>query len=75
MRTTKEKVDMSKALDASLVNTESSGSESGKQDTSSSSRNDADADNADIKTVYNKEPMVEVQDNNILNNLNSIMKE
>ncbi|GJY86907.1 hypothetical protein Tco_0500933, partial [Tanacetum coccineum] len=61
MRTTEEKVDMSKALDASLVNTESSGSESGKQDTSSSSRNDADADNADIKPVYNKEPMVEVQ--------------
>ncbi|GJZ55440.1 hypothetical protein Tco_0610633 [Tanacetum coccineum] len=32
-----------------------------KQDTSSRSRNDADADNADIKPIYDKEPMAEVQ--------------
>ncbi|GJU75275.1 hypothetical protein Tco_1272345 [Tanacetum coccineum] len=56
-----EKVDTSKALDASLVNTESSGTESGKQDTSNSSGNDIDADDADIKPVYDKEPMAEVQ--------------
>ncbi|GKA74701.1 hypothetical protein Tco_0781003 [Tanacetum coccineum] len=66
MQTIEEKVDTSKALDASLVNTESSGTESGKQDTRSSSRNDvdvddADADDADIKPVYDKEPMDEVQ--------------
>nr|GEV60543.1 copia protein [Tanacetum cinerariifolium] len=61
MQTTEEKVDTSKALDASLVNTESSETESGKQDTSSSSGNDVDADDADIKPVYDKEPMAKVQ--------------
>ncbi|GJV88978.1 hypothetical protein Tco_1532916 [Tanacetum coccineum] len=61
MPTIEEEVDTSKALDASLVNTESSGTESRKQDTSSSSRNDVDADDADIKPVYDEEPMVEVQ--------------
>ncbi|GKC18281.1 hypothetical protein Tco_1020431 [Tanacetum coccineum] len=40
---------------------ESSGIESGKQNTSSSSRNDADADDADIKLVYDEEPMAKVQ--------------
>ncbi|GJT30970.1 hypothetical protein Tco_0911245 [Tanacetum coccineum] len=64
MQTTKEKVDTSKALDASLVNTESSGTESGKHDTSSRSGNDADADNADIKPVYDEEPMAEKTCNN-----------
>ncbi|GJS90379.1 hypothetical protein Tco_0773015 [Tanacetum coccineum] len=61
IQTTKEKVDTSKVLDASLVNTESSRIESGKQDTSSSSGNDVDADDADIKPVYDEEPMDEVQ--------------
>ncbi|GJT62574.1 reverse transcriptase domain-containing protein [Tanacetum coccineum] len=61
MQTTKEKVDTSKALDASLVNTESSWTESRKHDTSSSSGNDVDADDADIKPVYDEEPMAEVQ--------------
>nr|GEY54317.1 hypothetical protein [Tanacetum cinerariifolium] len=46
MYTIEEKVDSSKALDASLVDTERSRTESKKQDTSSSSGNDA---NADIK--------------------------
>ncbi|GJZ08518.1 hypothetical protein Tco_0542801 [Tanacetum coccineum] len=59
MQTTEEKVDTSKALDASLVNIESSGTESGKQDTSSSLGNDVDADDADIKPVYDEEPMAE----------------
>nr|GEV48724.1 hypothetical protein [Tanacetum cinerariifolium] len=62
MQTTEEKVDMSKALDASLVNTESSGIESGKQDTSSSSGNDVDAD---IKPVYDEEPMDVIETINI----------
>ncbi|GJX88723.1 hypothetical protein Tco_0340737 [Tanacetum coccineum] len=61
MQTTEEKVDTSKALDASLVNTESSGTESGKQDTSSSSGNDVDVDDADIKPIYDEELIVEVQ--------------
>ncbi|GJZ10467.1 hypothetical protein Tco_0545226 [Tanacetum coccineum] len=59
MQTTKEKVDTSNALDASLVDTKSSGTESGEQDTSSSSRNDVYVDAADIRPIYDEEPMVE----------------
>nr|GEX70308.1 hypothetical protein [Tanacetum cinerariifolium] len=61
MQTTERKVDTGKALDASLVVTESNGSEFEKQNTSSSSGNDADAGDADIKPVYDKVPMAEVQ--------------
>ncbi|GJR14194.1 hypothetical protein Tco_0796846 [Tanacetum coccineum] len=59
--TQESKVDSGKALDADLVVTESSGTKSGKHDTSSRSGNDADADNADIKPVYDEETMAEVQ--------------
>ncbi|GKB19956.1 hypothetical protein Tco_0853879 [Tanacetum coccineum] len=60
--TTEEKVDTSKALDASLVDTESSGIESKEQDTSSILGNDAhDDDDADIRHIYGEEPMAEVQ--------------
>nr|GEX22501.1 hypothetical protein [Tanacetum cinerariifolium] len=52
------KVDMGKALDVSFVVTESNETESEKQDTSSRSGNDADADNADVRPIYNEEPMV-----------------
>ncbi|GKC28683.1 hypothetical protein Tco_1035977 [Tanacetum coccineum] len=62
MQTKEENVDMSKALDASLVVTKSSRTESEKQDTSSKSGNDADADNANIKPEYHKETMVEIQE-------------
>ncbi|GJS98519.1 hypothetical protein Tco_0819689 [Tanacetum coccineum] len=61
MQTTEEKIDTSKALDASLVDTESSGIEFEKQGTSSKSGNDTYADNADIKPVYDEESMAEVQ--------------
>ncbi|GKG17546.1 hypothetical protein Tco_0362503, partial [Tanacetum coccineum] len=44
-----------------MVNTESIGTESKKQDTSSRSGNDAHADDADIRPIYDEEPMVEVQ--------------
>ncbi|GKA55094.1 hypothetical protein Tco_0754043 [Tanacetum coccineum] len=54
-----EKVDTSKALDASLVDTQSSGIESKAQDTRSRSGNDAHADGADIKPIYDEEPMDE----------------
>ncbi|GJS49521.1 hypothetical protein Tco_0599642 [Tanacetum coccineum] len=60
-QTTEEKVDPSKALDASLVIIESIGTESKEQDTSSRSGNDAHADDADIRPIYDEEPMVEVQ--------------
>ncbi|GJX50188.1 hypothetical protein Tco_0277033 [Tanacetum coccineum] len=56
---------------ASLIVTKSSGTESEKHDTSSRSRNDTYAENADIIPVNDKEPMVEVQltaKNNVLAN-------
>ncbi|GKC97096.1 hypothetical protein Tco_1162538 [Tanacetum coccineum] len=59
--TTEDKVDLSKALDASLVDTESSGTTLKEQDTSSRSRNDAHADDVDIRPIYDEEPMAEVQ--------------
>ncbi|GKC11360.1 hypothetical protein Tco_1008142 [Tanacetum coccineum] len=55
------KVDLEKELDVGLVVIKSSRTESGKQDTSSRSGNDAYADNTDIKPVYDTEPMVEVK--------------
>ncbi|GJW21968.1 hypothetical protein Tco_0032590 [Tanacetum coccineum] len=61
MQTIEKKVDTSKALDASLVDIESSGIESKEHDTSSRSGNDAHADDADIKLIYDEEPMAKVQ--------------
>ncbi|GKC13959.1 hypothetical protein Tco_1010741 [Tanacetum coccineum] len=61
IQTTEGKVDTSKALDASLVDTESSGTELKEQDTSSRSGNDAHTDDADIRPIYDEEPMAEVQ--------------
>ncbi|GJX18162.1 hypothetical protein Tco_0218994 [Tanacetum coccineum] len=46
-------------MDASLVNTESIGTESKEQDTSSRSGNDAHSDDADIRPIYDEEPIVE----------------
>ncbi|GKG14289.1 hypothetical protein Tco_0353889, partial [Tanacetum coccineum] len=54
------KVDTSNALDASLVDTESSGTELGEHDTSSRSGNDAHVDDVDIRPKYDEEPMDEV---------------
>ncbi|GJV47043.1 hypothetical protein Tco_1437255 [Tanacetum coccineum] len=57
---TKEgKVDTSKALDASLIDKKSSGTKSGEHDTNNRSRNDAHTDDADIRSIYNEEPMAE----------------
>nr|GEW57468.1 putative reverse transcriptase domain-containing protein [Tanacetum cinerariifolium] len=61
MQTTKGKVDTYKALDASLVDIESSGTDSKEHDTSNRSGNDAHADHADIRPIYDEEPMAEVQ--------------
>ncbi|GJS14642.1 hypothetical protein Tco_0409114 [Tanacetum coccineum] len=61
MQTTEDKVDSSKALDASLVDTESSGTTLKEQDTSSRSGNDSHADDADIRPISDEEPMAEVQ--------------
>nr|GEX22945.1 Gag-Pol polyprotein [Tanacetum cinerariifolium] len=61
MQTTEEKVDTSKALDASSVDTKSSRTESKEHDTSSRSGNDAHDDVTDIRPIYDEEPMAEVQ--------------
>nr|GEV51472.1 integrase, catalytic region, zinc finger, CCHC-type, peptidase aspartic, catalytic [Tanacetum cinerariifolium] len=65
------KIDLSKELDADIVVTEISGTESEKHDTSSRSENHTHTEDADIKPVNDKEPMVEVQltaQNNVLTN-------
>ncbi|GKE82587.1 hypothetical protein Tco_1552587, partial [Tanacetum coccineum] len=54
IQTTEGKVDKCKELDASLVDTESSGTELKEQDTSNRSGNDAD-----IRPIYDEEPMAE----------------
>ncbi|GKA62081.1 hypothetical protein Tco_0761600 [Tanacetum coccineum] len=56
MQIQEEEVDMGKALDI-----EQSGIELGTQDPSNRSGNDTDAINADIRPVYDKEPMANVQ--------------
>ncbi|GJZ66420.1 hypothetical protein Tco_0623116 [Tanacetum coccineum] len=64
IQTTEEKTDTSNALDAldaSSVIIESNGTESKEQDTSNRSGNDAHLDDADIRPIYNEEPMAEVQ--------------
>ncbi|GKA96889.1 hypothetical protein Tco_0818984 [Tanacetum coccineum] len=64
IQTTEEKTDTSNALDAldaSSVIIESNGTESKEQDTSSRSGNDAHVDDADIRPIYNEEPMAKVQ--------------
>nr|GEV69302.1 hypothetical protein [Tanacetum cinerariifolium] len=60
-QTTEEKIDTSKALDASSVDKECSRIESKEQDTSSRLGNDAHDDVADISPIYDEEPMAEVQ--------------
>nr|GEU38372.1 hypothetical protein [Tanacetum cinerariifolium] len=59
MQTIEEKVDTSQALDASLVDKESSGTESKEQDTSSRSGNDTHVDDAYIRPMYYEEAMAE----------------
>nr|GEV16259.1 retrovirus-related Pol polyprotein from transposon TNT 1-94 [Tanacetum cinerariifolium] len=59
MQTKSEKVYSSKALDASLVDTEGNRTKFEKHNTSSSLENDVDANDADIKPIYDYEPMTE----------------
>ncbi|GKE99672.1 hypothetical protein Tco_0023023 [Tanacetum coccineum] len=61
MKTQESTIDSSKALDVDLVVTESSGTESEVQNDSSRSGNDTDDDDADIRPIYDKEPIAEVQ--------------
>ncbi|GKG52418.1 hypothetical protein Tco_0547293, partial [Tanacetum coccineum] len=48
------------ALDADLVDTESIRIDSTVQDDNSRSGNDTDANDADIRPIYDEEPMAEV---------------
>ncbi|GKG24237.1 hypothetical protein Tco_0392273, partial [Tanacetum coccineum] len=61
MQTQVSKIDTGKGVDDDLVVTESSETESKVQDDSSRSGNDTDAEDADIKPIYDKELMAEVQ--------------
>ncbi|GJT66586.1 hypothetical protein Tco_1018066 [Tanacetum coccineum] len=55
------KIDTGKAVDDALVVTKRSGTESEVQDDNSRSGNDTDADDADIRPIYDEEPLAEVQ--------------
>ncbi|GKF34662.1 hypothetical protein Tco_0107862 [Tanacetum coccineum] len=59
MKTQESKIDTGKAVDDDLVVTESSGTKSKVQDDNSRSGNDIDADDADIITIYDEEPLAE----------------
>ncbi|GKB45977.1 hypothetical protein Tco_0896730 [Tanacetum coccineum] len=61
MQTQKSKIDTSEAVDDDLVVTESNETESEVQDDNSRSGNDTDADDADIRPIYDEEPMAKVQ--------------
>ncbi|GJS77354.1 hypothetical protein Tco_0727235 [Tanacetum coccineum] len=61
LQTQESKIDTGKAVDADLVDTESIRTDSTVQDESSRSGNDTDADDADIRPIYDEEPMAEVQ--------------
>ncbi|GKB46847.1 hypothetical protein Tco_0897600 [Tanacetum coccineum] len=61
MQTQESKIDTGKALDADLVDTESIRTDSTVQDDNSRSGNDTYADDADIRPIYDEEPMAEVQ--------------
>nr|GFB44649.1 hypothetical protein [Tanacetum cinerariifolium] len=61
MQTQESKIDLGKAVNDDLVVTKSSGTESEVQDDNSRSGNDTDADNADIRPIYDEEPMAKVQ--------------
>nr|GEX78109.1 hypothetical protein [Tanacetum cinerariifolium] len=65
MQTQESKIDTGKVVDADLVITESSGTESEVQDDNGRSRNDTDADDADIRPIYDEEPMTEEKRNSV----------
>ncbi|GKD18120.1 hypothetical protein Tco_1207278 [Tanacetum coccineum] len=61
MQKQESKVDTGKALDADLVVTERNGTKSEVQDNNNRPGNDTDADDADIRLIYDEELMAEVQ--------------
>nr|GEV45492.1 hypothetical protein [Tanacetum cinerariifolium] len=61
MQTQKSKINTGKAVDDDFVVSKSSGTESEVQDDKSRSGNDTNANDADIRPIYDKELMAEVQ--------------
>nr|GEV39693.1 hypothetical protein [Tanacetum cinerariifolium] len=61
MQMQESNIDTSKAVDANLVVTKSSGTKLEVRDDSSRSGNDTDIDGAYIRLIYDEEPMAEVQ--------------
>nr|GEV59930.1 hypothetical protein [Tanacetum cinerariifolium] len=61
LESVKKSIDKRVQLKKDSVDTETSKTESKEQDTSSSSRNDAHDDDADIRPIYDEEPMATVQ--------------
>ncbi|GKF65462.1 hypothetical protein Tco_0191979 [Tanacetum coccineum] len=61
MQTQESKIDTGKAVDADLVDTENIRTDSTVQNDNSRSGNDTDADDADIRPIYDEKPMAEVQ--------------
>ncbi|GJY70777.1 hypothetical protein Tco_0474480 [Tanacetum coccineum] len=62
MQTQESKIDTGKVVDANLVVTKRSRTESEVQDDSSRSGNDTDVEDADIRPIYDEEPMAEIQE-------------
>ncbi|GJR52884.1 hypothetical protein Tco_1403405 [Tanacetum coccineum] len=60
MQKQESKFNLRKELDVGLVVMESNGTELEVQDDSSRSGNETDADDADIRTIYDKEPMAKI---------------
>ncbi|GKF26009.1 hypothetical protein Tco_0081903 [Tanacetum coccineum] len=61
MQTQESKIDTGKVVDDDLGVIERSGTESEVQDDSSRSENDTDANDANIRPIYDEEPMAKVQ--------------
>nr|GEX44719.1 reverse transcriptase zinc-binding domain-containing protein [Tanacetum cinerariifolium] len=61
MQTQESKIDTGKAVDDDLVVTKSSGTESKVQDDIGMSGNDTDDNDADIRPIYDEEPLAQVQ--------------
>nr|GEY41484.1 hypothetical protein [Tanacetum cinerariifolium] len=59
--TQESKIDAGKTVEVDLVIKESSRTESEVQDDSNKPWNDTDADDADIRPIFDEEPMAEVQ--------------
>ncbi|GKF77149.1 hypothetical protein Tco_0229619, partial [Tanacetum coccineum] len=61
MQMHESKIDTGKAVEVDLVVTKSSGIESKVKYDNNRSRNDTDDDDADIRPIYDEEPMAKVQ--------------